>query len=73
MMNLDEMLTRIAEFSDDDINVPIEALSKREKQLHPDWECMYLAFPLEHPDECRGIMEMAWKKLKIIMEKGSDA
>ena len=72
-MGLEQILEFIAIAEDDDITKMAVALVKRQKKLYPDWEAMYLSFPLAHPDECRQIMQRVWEILMKIKEEEASA
>ena len=67
-MKKEEMIKMISIAEEEDLSRMIEAIIKRQKQLHPDWEPLYLSCPLKQPDECRLILETTWKILSDIMK-----
>lgn len=69
-MDTEKVLEIISKAQDEDISRMIAEIMKRQKQLHPDWEGMYMSFPLKEPDECRQILEAARKILIAIMSEG---
>lgn len=70
-MDTEKVLEMISKAQDEDISRMIAEIMKRQKQLHPDWEGMYMSFPLKHPDECRQILETTWKILIAIIKEGT--
>lgn len=67
-MDNEKLVEIISKAQDEEISRIITQITKRQKKLHPDWEGMYLSFPLKYPDECRKIMEFAWRVLSAAME-----
>ena len=67
-MELKNVLNWIAEAEEHELTFVAEAMMKRDKKLHPDWEFMYIAFPLKQEDLCREILDYAWVLLKKSIE-----
>ena len=68
-MDTEKVLEMISKAQDEDISRMIAEIMKRQKQLHPDWEGMYMSFPLKRLDECRQILETTWKILIAIIKE----
>lgn len=68
-MKMENALKRIAEADDYEITEILNMLVRRQKELHPDWEGMYLSFPLKQPDECKRILFYTWDIINNIMDK----
>lgn len=62
-MDREKMLEFVSQAEEEDIGQMITEIIRRQKELYPDWEGMYISFPLKSPDECRRIMETIWKIL----------
>ena len=67
-MKNEKLLKMISEADEENISSMIKAIIRRQKQLYPEWEPVYLSFPLNRPEECRMIMDTTWKMLTGTME-----
>ena len=63
-MDIAHVLEYIANADDDNLTEMIHALMDRQKMLHPDWEGMYVSFPLKYSEECKQIMYGIWAVLQ---------
>ena len=68
-MNLEKLIELISDAGTEELTELIAAIVDRQKKLYPDWEGMYLSFPLNDSDECRRIMERAWNFLSEATER----
>ena len=67
-MNWNQIDEMISTAEDEDITRMLEEITKRQKRLYPDWEGMYLSFPLRRPDICKQILETTWEMLSVNMK-----
>lgn len=67
-MDIEHVLTWISAADDLELTVLADAVMRRQKKLHPDWEGMYISFPLQWPEECKLILYQTWEILREIME-----
>lgn len=72
-MELKLILNWISEAEDHELTEVAEAMIRRQKKLHPDWECMYISFPLKQEKMCRQILCSAWEMLRKSAEYRGDA
>lgn len=71
-MELKNVLNWISEAEEHELTLVAAAMMKRHKKLHPDWESMYIAFPLKQEGMCREILDQAWVLLKRTIESRED-
>ena len=68
-MDMEKVLARITEADDLELTALADAIMRRQKQLHPDWEGVYISFPLKWPEECKQILLRTWEILRETMKE----
>ena len=68
-MEIDKIMEYIASATDEDIDVLIESILRRQKQMHQNTEPMYLELPVTRPEECDRILEKAREILHKVIAK----
>ena len=69
-MHLEEIIDWIEEANDGQIDEILAAILRKQKKHHPDWEGVYLSFPLKDPAACRELIINIWNMLcKMIAEE----
>lgn len=68
-MNVENITAWIMNANDNDVDKIILAILARQKNRYPDWEGLYLSFPLKDPAACRQIMQSAWEVLSKTIEE----
>lgn len=53
-----EVLTKIRQADDIEINQIINAVTQRYKEVFPDWEVTFLSLPKNDPDACLRELEL---------------
>lgn len=49
---MSDILSKIQQADDNEINEIIDAITQRYSEVYPDWEIMFLALPRHDPDAC---------------------
>ena len=56
-MEISEILQAIQEAGPEDMSDLVNTLSRRYRQLYPDWDILYIACPKNNPEEKRVILD----------------